>query len=72
MRPHGKGKYRSMDNKKIGIERGKSYWENKEISGWQARIHRSLTDMFWQSHMSFSITRETLFSSDWERHLWLS
>ena len=35
VRPHGKGKYWSMDNIKVGI---KVDWKGEEISGWKAHI----------------------------------
>ena len=51
-----KGKYWNMDNTKIGIERGNSYWKNEETFGWKAQVN--LTDTFRQSQMSFSIRRQ--------------
>ena len=37
--PRGKGKYQSMDNTKIGKERGNSYGKNEEIFRWKAHIN---------------------------------
>ena len=38
-RPHGKGKDQSMDNTKIGKERGNTYQKNEEISRRKAQIN---------------------------------
>ena len=42
---------------KIGKERGNYYRKNEKISGWHIQTHRSLTDKFRQSQMTFSIGR---------------
>ena len=52
MRPHGKGKYRSTENTKIGNERGYSCRKVKRSPD------ESLIEIFSQSQLSFSIRQE--------------
>ena len=35
MRPYGKGKFRNMDNTKLGIKVDDLYQKSEEVSGWK-------------------------------------
>ena len=41
--PHGKEKYRSTDNTKIGMKRGNSYWKNEEVTRWSTQMNQKST-----------------------------
>ena len=47
-RPQRKKKYQNMDNTKIGIKRGNSYWKNEKVSGWKTQIsQKSMHSLNW-------------------------
>ena len=54
-RPQGKRKYQSLDNIKIGKERGNSYRKDEEISRWFVCTHGSFTEMFWWSQKRVNV-----------------
>ena len=72
LRPCGKESTKLRKTQKIGKERGNSYWENKEISGWKTHINTqelnwcvsTITDIFLNQ-------KRVNVSSDWKRLLWL-